>query len=79
MRLTWGEPRLRSYWPTKLADLCRPQAMPVRHQDHGRITVTVPVLAGQGHQLLHLTGRQIFPRAEVAVELSDGNCPIFSN
>jgi hypothetical protein len=40
--------------------------------------VAVPLSAGRLHQLLHLTRRQIFTGAKVAVSLPDRNCPILS-
>jgi hypothetical protein len=64
--------------PPELAHVCRSQSVPIRHQDHSRITVAVPVLAGGLHQLLHFTRREIFTGAQVAVGPPDRNCPIFS-
>jgi hypothetical protein len=50
--------------PLQIADLGRPQAVPIGNQDHGCIAMTVPArLAGRGHQFLDLVGGEIFPGA----------------
>jgi hypothetical protein len=50
--------------PLQIAQLRGAQAMPVRDQDHGRITVTVAgELASCRHQGLDLGGGEIVPGA----------------
>jgi hypothetical protein len=41
--------------PAKADKLTRAQAMTVRHQDCGRITVPIPVASGRLHQALDLS------------------------
>lgn len=64
--------------PSELADFLPAQAVSVGDKDNCRVAVTVAVCSSRRHQLLHFTGRQIFPRSDLAVGLSLRNCPFFN-
>jgi hypothetical protein len=50
--------------PLQVADLGSPKTVPVGDQDHGGVAMPVPArLAGRGHQVFDLLGREMFPGA----------------
>jgi hypothetical protein len=56
--------------PFQVAYLGRPQAMPERNQDQGRVAVTIPTVPARFDQLLDFLRREVFtgPKLGVARE-----------
>jgi hypothetical protein len=53
--------------PTEVADFGRPQTMPVRNQDHRRITMAIAVALGRVEQLVNLGWCQVLTGAQFGV------------
>jgi hypothetical protein len=53
--------------PSEVADLGRPQAVPVSEEHHGRVSVAVPVSPRGLNQPLDLAGGEVLPGPEVGV------------
>src|SRR5258706_5948317 len=67
--------------PTEIADLGRPQATPVRDQDHDGVPMAVPVALGRGDQLIDLGWRQVFALPQFGILrppwCARANCTVF--
>ena len=67
--------------PPQRHQLGRPQAVPIRDQDHGRITVAVAIPRGGGNQAGNLGVGQILARTDLGVTFAArrhraiANCP----
>src|SRR5450759_3940472 len=65
--------------PPQVADLRSSQAMPISHQDHGGVPVTVAIVLRGFDQLSNLSLGQVLTAAKLAVRLpSRGTCSFFS-
>jgi len=53
--------------PAQRHQLGRPQAVPIRDQDHGRITVAVAIPRGGGNQAGNLCVGQVLARTDLGV------------
>src|ERR1039458_750156 len=64
--------------PSQVADLRSPQPMPVSHEDHGGVPVTVAIVPRGLDQLFDLALGQVLSAAKLAVRLPPrGNCSFF--
>jgi hypothetical protein len=53
--------------------------VPEGEEDHGRIAVAMPIVAGRLDQALHLPFGEIFPYAVMSVgAAATTNCPLYS-
>src|SRR6476659_6178672 len=65
--------------PAQGTQLRRSQAVPEGQQDHGRISMSVPVSARRLHQSLYLFLGQVLPGSVVLVrEATSANCSLYS-
>jgi hypothetical protein len=64
--------------PPQVDELRHPQAMTVRHEDHGRVPMTPPVRSGGDHQPLDLRIGEVLAGPEIGIGFPD-DCSLFGS